>query len=272
MHCALWFKLVCSGGCLVVLALEAVFWDVDGTLADTEMDGHRPAFNAAFAEEGLPWIWDVPLYEQLLLIAGGRQRMAAYADQLGTPLDNAQLDRLRALKQKHYRQRCQEGAIALRPGVERLIEAFSEAGCSQWIVTSSGRSSVESLLIGLFGSSQHPFNGLITADDVRSAKPDPEPYLKALTISGCNPSSVLAIEDSQAGLEAATAAGLPCLLTPSPWEHELLARLDGEVPPAAAALLHLGETDRPARQLSGPPCPGGVVTLEYVNGLVQSSR
>ena len=38
--------------------LRALIWDVDGTLAETEGDGHLPAFNRAFADEGLPWKWD----------------------------------------------------------------------------------------------------------------------------------------------------------------------------------------------------------------------
>src|SRR5690606_41421811 len=53
--------------------LKAVLFDVDGTLADTERDGHRPAFNAAFEEFNLPWHWDVPLYGELLQVTGGKR-------------------------------------------------------------------------------------------------------------------------------------------------------------------------------------------------------
>lgn len=254
-----------------VRVLEAVFWDVDGTLADTELDGHRPAFNRAFQDAGLSWVWDRPLYEELLAIPGGRQRMAAYAERLGQPLDDSQLDRLRVLKQRHYLRRSRDGAIHLRPGVRRLIASVQASGIPQWIVTSSGAASVAALLDGLFAGVGHPFAGIISADDVGVAKPDPEPYRMALLRSGADASAVLAIEDSEAGLLSASGAGITCLLTPSPWERWLCEALGGESPPGAAALDHLGEPHSPARQLSGPPCPGGMVTLEYLQSLLPFS-
>jgi beta-phosphoglucomutase-like phosphatase (HAD superfamily) len=113
--------------------LKAVFWDVDGTLAETELEGHRPAFNAAFREAGLDWSWDRTLYTELLSIAGGRQRMAAYAAQRGEALEERRLDQLRALKQKHYLKRSSLGAIELRPGVARLLSELEQAGVAQWI-------------------------------------------------------------------------------------------------------------------------------------------
>lgn len=251
--------------------LQAVFWDVDGTLADTELEGHRPAFNAAFREAGLDWHWDRTLYAELLAIAGGRQRIEAYAAQRGEALEATRLDQLRALKQKHYLARSRSGAIALRPGVARLIAALQQAGVRQWIVTSSGAASVHALLTGIFAAESHPFAGLISADDVAATKPDPAPYQLALERSGVDCDGVVAIEDSEAGLRSASAAGLRCLLTPSPWEERLHARLGNGAPAAAshpAAFEHLGEAEAPARQWSGPPCPSGVVTLEYLQSLL----
>ena len=83
-------------------SLQAVFWDVDGTLAETELQGHRLAYNRAFKEFGLDWIWDVDLYTDLLTIPGGRQRMQSYSERLGQRLNDASLDRLRVIKQRHY--------------------------------------------------------------------------------------------------------------------------------------------------------------------------
>ena len=57
--------------------LKALIFDVDGTLADTEM-AHLAAFNHAFAEMGLDWQWDVPLYTRLLAVSGGKERIKAY--------------------------------------------------------------------------------------------------------------------------------------------------------------------------------------------------
>ena len=82
--------------------LQAVFWDVDGTLADTEMNGHRPAFNRAFSDCGLGWNWNAELYCELLSIPGGRQRIQSYGDQQGDTIDAALMDRIRRSKQEHY--------------------------------------------------------------------------------------------------------------------------------------------------------------------------
>src|SRR5262249_30992666 len=55
--------------------LRALIWDVDGTLAETERDGHRVAFNDAFAAANLPWRWSVERYGELLAISGGYERL-----------------------------------------------------------------------------------------------------------------------------------------------------------------------------------------------------
>ena len=134
------------------MPLQALFWDVDGTLAETERDGHRPAFNAAFAEAGVPWHWDEATYRQLLRVAGGRERMRAWASQQPSPPQafladgTSFLEGLQRLKQQHYRQRLAAGLIQPRPGVLRLMGEAHERGLRQWIVTTSGRDAVEALL------------------------------------------------------------------------------------------------------------------------------
>src|SRR5687768_11382441 len=60
--------------------VRAVLFDVDGTLADTERDGHRLAFNAAFKESGLDWDWSVELYGELLAITGGKERIRHFME------------------------------------------------------------------------------------------------------------------------------------------------------------------------------------------------
>ena len=65
--------------------LQALLWDVDGTLADTEQLGHRPAFNAAFAAAGLPWQWDTNTYRRLLGTSGGRERILSWMREVGEP-------------------------------------------------------------------------------------------------------------------------------------------------------------------------------------------
>lgn len=243
--------------------LRAVFWDVDGTLADTEMDGHRPAFNAAFAELGLPIVWDPKLYSELLSIPGGLRRVRIHAAQLGLSISEPQLLELRDRKRFHYLQRVRDGHVGWRPGVLRLLHELHDNGIEQWVVTSSGKASVSALLDA--GRDERPtFNGIVSSDDVLQGKPAPDGYLRALQLSCCDPENVLAIEDSAAGLQAACAASIRCVLTPSPWDADLKPLLSK----AAAAFDHLGEPSQPAAVLSGPPCPRRHVTLEYLKSLL----
>ena len=64
--------------------IKALIFDVDGTLAETERDGHRPAFNAAFADFGLDWHWDEALYGELLAVTGGKERMRRLLNVVGS--------------------------------------------------------------------------------------------------------------------------------------------------------------------------------------------
>ena len=248
--------------------LQAVFWDVDGTLADTEMAGHRPAFNSAFRDLGLAWHWDRASYQRLLSIPGGRQRMAVYARDRGDALSETLLDQLRACKQQHYLVRIASGAVQLRPGVARLLNELTLAGVQQWIVTSSGSASVDALLKGLFGEGSSPFAGVVSSSDVERHKPDPAPYRCALERSGLKADACVALEDSAAGLVAATDASLACLLTPSAWDPDL----PGLLQRASAVIDHLGEVDHRLSQRSGPPCAEGMITLEYLQRLLDPSR
>ena len=243
--------------------LKAVFWDVDGTLADTEMDGHRPAFNRAFQDLDLKIVWDRTLYARLLAIPGGLQRVRVYAESCGIHLSASQLEAIRDRKRFHYTELAQSGTIHFRPGIRRLLALLQEGGIEQWIVTSSGSASVEALL----SSAQDVipiFRGMVTADDVDQGKPSPQGYQLALKSSGYPASQCLAFEDSEAGLDAARSAGLRCLLTPSPWDLNLSQRLDD----AVAVFDHVGDSAQPARCLSGPPCVDGLVTLEYLKDLL----
>ena len=113
--------------------LQAVFWDVDGTLADTEMSGHRVAYNRAFAELGVDWNWDPALYAELLTIPGGTKRMQRFAEMSSVSLTPDLLQRLREAKQRHYLALIRSGAVQWRPGVLRLLKDLQQAGVQQGI-------------------------------------------------------------------------------------------------------------------------------------------
>ncbi len=247
------------------LAPEALLWDVDGTLAETELGGHRLAFNRAMAEAGLPWQWDPPTYLQLLRVTGGRERMAVFLEQREglRPID-ARLDALQRSKQAHYSQLVSAGEIQLRPGVLRLMKAAAAAGLRQAIVTTSGRSAVQALLTRQLPQHRDWLEFWVCGEDVSTKKPDPEGYRVALEQLGCSADCVLALEDSGHGVTAAHGAGLTVLATRSASSsHEP----DAHFAAAAAVVDGLGEPDAPCQVLRGPACPEGQITLSYLKQL-----
>ena len=244
----------------------ALLWDVDGTLAETELEGHRLAFNRAFAEAGDPWCWERPRYMELLRISGGRERLTAFlADAEGAPPSPQRVEELQRAKQRHYTALVAAGELQLRPGVARLMAAAAQAGLVQAIVTTSGRSAVAALLERLLPERLSDLQLLICGEDVRRKKPDGEAYRLALTQLDQPAEAVLAIEDSGNGVTAAVAAGLAVLVTRSAASAvEPEAGFQG----AAAQVDHLGEPDQPCVVLQGPACPQGHVTLSWLQQLL----
>jgi len=245
----------------------ALLWDVDGTLAETELQGHRLAFNRTFAEAGLAWHWDPATYRELLAISGGLERMRHYALALeGVEPEPDRLAALQRAKQGHYRQLVEAGELHLRPGVARLMAAAAGAGLAQAIVTTSGRGAVEALLLQLLPDLLPQLAVWVCGEDVARKKPDPEGYQRALALLGLDPGQVVAIEDSPQGLAAAAGAGIATLVT--------LSLATAEQPTAAfagagALVSHLGDANQPARVLHGPPCPDGQISLGYLHQLLQ---
>jgi phosphoglycolate phosphatase-like HAD superfamily hydrolase len=132
------------------MELQALIFDVDGTLADTERDGHRVAFNAAFAEAGLDWHWSVELYGQLLAITGGKERIRHFIETCQPPLPaeedlTALIARLHQAKTRHYTALLAQGGIPLRPGVKRLLQEARAAGIRLAIATTTTPENVTAL-------------------------------------------------------------------------------------------------------------------------------
>lgn len=189
----------------------AVVFDVDGTLVDSERHGHRLAFNAAFAEAGLPYAWGEEEYGRLLAIPGGRRRIAAFLVRQGH--DQAEADeragRLHARKTELFCERAAAGDIPPRPGVVRLLDELAAARVPLGVATTGSRVWVEPLLDRLFGMSR--FAAVVAGDDVAVLKPDPAAYLEVVDRLAAPVAGVVAVEDSANGVAAATGAGLACL-------------------------------------------------------------
>lgn len=224
--------------------LKALVFDVDGTLADTE-EVHRVAFNLTFREFGLEWEWTPRLYQQLLKISGGRERMHAYAESLGEsfswPRNPSEFFlEIHRVKTAHYARMIVEGKVALRPGVRRLLEEARHDGVTLAIATSSRRSNVDALLSHNIGAGWAAWFGVIaTCDLVEEKKPSPAVYqyvIDALRIPARN---CFAFEDTVNGNRAALAAGLNTIIT-----THYFTRHD-RFPGAALVVDHLGEPELP---------------------------
>lgn len=204
----------------MAVALRAVIFDVDGTLADTERDGHRLAFNDAFAEHGLDVEWGVAEYGRLLAITGGRRRIAS--DLRARGLGDREADELAArvhrTKTELFRDRVERGTIDARPGLSDLLADLRAAGVRLAVATTGRRSWVEPLLDRLL--SGYPVEVVLTGDDVAELKPDPEVYLRALDALRLPAAEALAVEDSAIGLRAATAAGLATVVVTNGYTAE----------------------------------------------------
>ncbi|MBU3695295.1 HAD family hydrolase [Dechloromonas sp.] len=199
-------------------ALKALIFDVDGTLADTERDGHRCAFNLAFGEHGLEWQWDEQTYGRLLTVAGGKERLRHYAERYdpaffaGRDAD-ALIRALHATKTRHYVRLAGSGRIPLRPGVGCLIETAIARGLRLAIATTTTPENVEALLSATLSEPVRRRFEVIGAGDVVAAKkPASDIYAWVLERLDLPPESCLAIEDSHNGLQAALGAGLRCLV------------------------------------------------------------
>ncbi len=201
--------------------LRALIWDVDGTVAETERDGHRVAFNLAFEALGVPWRWDIPAYGTLLEITGGRERLLhdmqsrADAPRLAAERDALARD-LHRRKNEFYAGLVREGRIAARPGVQRLVAECGAAGVLLAVATTTSTSNVEALFSSLFGARwRSSFATVVCAEDAPVKKPDPQAYLLVLQRLGLAPEAAFALEDSPNGLQAARAAGIACGITRS---------------------------------------------------------
>jgi beta-phosphoglucomutase-like phosphatase (HAD superfamily) len=214
--------------------LQALIFDVDGTLADTER-AHLAAFNHAFSELGLGWVWDEALYTELLDISGGKERIRHYWQQvnpevraLNTLAMSETIDRIHALKTAAYEAAVNDGLVSLRPGVLKIMEEASAQGVQLAIATTTSPVNIAALLRRAVGPDWRlNFTAIGDASTAPLKKPHPQVYLQMLSALRLPAAQCLAFEDSSNGLRAATAAGLSTVITPTHFtaHHDFSAAL-----------------------------------------------
>ena len=203
--------------------MKALIFDCDGVLVDTERDGHRVAFNRAFAEAGIGAEWSVALYGELLKVAGGKERMKHYFDEHGWPPGKTAgtlIPELHKRKTAIFTELVASGSLPLRPGITRIVDEAHAAGIRLGVCTTSDPKSVGGVL-DLMGAERKSYFEIVLAGDVvAKKKPNPEIYLLAKERLDLPARACVVIEDSRNGLLAATGAGMPCLITQSAYTQD----------------------------------------------------
>lgn len=229
--------------------LKAILFDLDGTIVDTEKDGHRVAFNMAFKEFGLDVEWDICEYQQLLKISGGKERMKYYFMGEGSmyiPSDivlDEMVKELHVLKTEMFVTLIESGQLKLRPGIKRIMHEANKMDILIGICTTSNEKAANSIIKSLLNDVK--INLLLAGDIVKSKKPNPEIYLLAKKIIDLNPEEILVIEDSENGVIASKAAGLKVLVTVNDYtRNENLSMAD-------TVLTSLGDENERAILLAG---------------------
>lgn len=252
--------------------MPALIFDCDGVLADTERDGHLPAFNAAFEEFGLPIHWSEADYAVKLQIGGGKERIAsAFTPELdaavGVSSDAERADwiaRLHKRKTALFTERVEGGLLPGRPGIRRIIGDALTAGWTVAVASTSAEASVRAVLKYAAGEESYRQVHVFAGDVVSAKKPAPDIYLKVLEDLNLDPVASLVVEDSGIGVAAAVAAGLTTVVTVSSFTA------GDDFSGAALVLSDLGDPGAPPTVLAAPAgfTPSGFITLDDLTVLI----
>lgn len=252
--------------------LQAVIFDVDGTLAETERYGHRVAFNRAFKEKGLPDSWSDELYRELVKVTGGTRRLTHYfVDHQGMNEKQAAplAAELHKIKTRLFVEVVEAGEIPPRSGLVRFMKELEDSGLRIAVATTGTRSWVHPLVEQIrLAAGLRPYEAIVTGEEVENLKPAPDAFILALTRLGLAPAQVVMVEDSRNGVQSARAAGGACLAVRG--EYAASADLDE----ADLVVDQFGEADAPLRVLSnkwglavGPTLTRALVTELHARSL-----
>jgi len=247
--------------------LKAFIFDVDGTLSDTERDGHRVAFNQAFDEYGIGWHWSVETYGELLAVTGGKERMQFYTEKFLDKNDipdgiKEKIPELHQAKTRHYTELLSTGAIPLRPGVERLINEARQRGFRLAIATTTTPENVTALLTHTLGEDSIGWFEVIAAGDIVPAKkPAPDIYDYALQEMALSADECIAFEDSGNGIISSQGANLKTIITINNYTRE------HDFADACIVLDQMGEPDMPFNVIAGDANDASYLDCDLVEKL-----
>jgi len=236
--------------------MDALIFDCDGVLVDTERDGHRVAFNRAFSEAGIDVAWDVNTYGELLKVAGGKERMKFFFDQHGWPEiaedHDAFIRNLHQQKTQLFMNIIESGELTLRHGIARIVDEAIAKGIKLAVCSTSNERAVNLIVDKLLGPERKShFSAILAGDVVSRKKPDPEIYNLAIRTMSLDPLKCVVIEDSRNGFLASRSAGLPCLITTNGYTE------DEDFTGADLVISSLGDP------------PGEIVTIEDIMHLTK---
>lgn len=255
--------------------MSAIIFDCDGVLADTEHDGHLPAFNQTFKEFNLPIQWGEAEYAESVKIGGGKERMASlltpeFVQKAGLPTDAEEQSNMlvqwHKRKTEIYKEMVRDGRLPGRPGVARLTREAIAAGWTLVAASTSAVESVRTVLEFVVGKERAAHFQIFAGDMVPKKKPAPDIYLLAQQKLNLSPSDTLAIEDSRNGLLAATGAGFRCLVTLSRYtRHEDMSE-------ALVVVSDLGEPNAPMHVIANRSRAslGDYITLNDIKACIES--
>ena len=245
------------------MSLKALIFDVDGTLATTESDGHLRAFNEAFKLLDLDWHWDGATYSELLHIAGGKERIAHFIKNHQPSVNNfgGEIDiaKIHQLKTDIFVGYVAQGCVSIRTGVSRLVNEAVECGLRLAIATTTSLQNVEAILAG--GGMLSKFELIAAGDMVENKKPAGDIYQFVLDGLGLSADECIVFEDSAVGFSSSSSVGLKTVVTLS--EYTKSTVFEG----ALVVVDHLGEEGNPFEIISGNPSSHSFVNVEYLKEL-----
>ena len=253
------------------LKLATLIFDVDGTISETE-EAHRQSFNHAFRQEGLSWHWSPELYNELLAVTGGQERIRHYVDHYSPAFSKPDclsdfIGNLHRIKTSKFHEALSSGQIPLRPGVKRLVQEARDAGVRLGIATTTTHSNVTTLLeTSLDQAAPGWFDVIAAGNVVPRKKPAPDVYHYVLQELDEDPGACLVIEDSENGLRAALGAGLKTVITISQYTrtHDFSG--------ASLVVDHLGESDAPATAFKGSLNASCCIDLSLLESLLTTKK